>query len=122
MKAVGVTLLVQGFNFFVAYALLRRFIFDPAATILEQQEAQSLQLQTTINQAFEQKKETKLLINQRLVAIKTTLQAQVPEQKTYKIACDGNQALQFQAVELVSEQEVALLAKKVADDLSKVAR
>ncbi len=45
---VNFTIVVQAVNFFVAYALMRRFLFRPTISMLESEEAYGVQLETQV--------------------------------------------------------------------------
>ena len=47
---INVTIVVQAFNFFIVYWMLRRFLFTPAITIIEHEQAQENAMLAIIDQ------------------------------------------------------------------------
>ncbi|MBI2353090.1 hypothetical protein HYV11_02485 [Candidatus Dependentiae bacterium] len=73
MKAIDITLCVQAFNFFIAYLILRHYIFYPAACILQEQEDQDNGLQEKIAAALLEKEKIVTETRNRFLQIQNFL-------------------------------------------------
>ena len=121
MKSVDVTLLIQACNFFIAYIILRKFVFEPACHILDQEEGQDKNLQASIDQASWQKNRTGASIKQRLLEIKQLLHTIIPsldfssllDQKT------GHQSVAPEPM-VLSKKECQKIQTIISEKVSKV--
>lgn len=121
MKSVDVTLLVQVLNFFIAYWFLRRYVFVPAAQILEEEESQDMQMQKLIQESLEQRDHAKKSMKNRMLQIKQSLLAYIPLGSQKPLLNLDNQKLELLKENVVlSEQERQHIKKTISDKISEV--
>ena len=121
MKSVDVTLLIQILNFFIAYWFLRRYVFFPAAQILEVEEMQTEQMQQLIKKSLQQRDNAETNKNLRMLQIKKTLQDYMPavkEESDYNLGESHQDNVQEPVV--LSEEEAGKIKKIISDSVSKV--
>lgn len=78
MNAPNITLIFQALHFFIAYLVLRRFVFAPALQILQKQESEKLLLQKEIQETADQKNKISQDIQSRWASMKTSLYTLIP--------------------------------------------
>ena len=121
MKSVDVTLVIQAFNFFIAYAILRRYVFTPAAQILEKEEQLEQQLQSAIDESLRQKNISMVSMKQRLLEIKQLLQKSVPAIEPEVLPGMFNQQQELlQKHVVLPDQQCQKIKKIISDSVSEV--
>jgi len=121
MKSVDVTLLVQVFNFFVAYWFLKRYVFVPAAQILEEEELQHAHMQKLIHESLEQRDHAQKNMKSRMLQMKQSLLAEVPLDVQKPLLNLDNQKLELLKENVVlSEPESQHIKKIISDKISEV--
>lgn len=120
MKAVDITLLIQIFNFFIAYIVLRTYVFVPSVTILEKEEMQDHALQKLVEDSLEKKHKAEEEMKLRAIEIKSLLQRAMPLQdgERHKDILQIRDMVVKKAV--LSEQERNNIKKVIEGGLSKV--
>lgn len=121
MKSVDVTLLVQVVNFFIAYWFLHRYIFVPAAKILEAEQLQDMQMQKLIQGSLEQRDHAKKSMKHRMLQIKQSLLNCIPLGSQKPLLNLDDQKLELLKENVVlSEQERQSIKKIISDKISEV--
>ncbi len=121
MKSVDITLLIQAFNFFIAYLVLRRYVFSPAAQILEAEELQEQQLQRAMNESLTQKNMSMASMKERLLQIKQSLQKSIPVITPEVLPGMFNQQQEMSQKQVVlSDQQCQKIKKLISDNVSEV--
>lgn len=120
MKAVDITLLIQVFNFFVAYTILRKYVFIPSIKILKEEEAQDHTLQKLINDSLEEKNKAEEQMELRSLAMKHLLQKAIPlqEQELHKDTVQAKDMMHEKI--LLSQKERDTIKKVIEDGISEV--
>lgn len=105
---INATLVIQTFNFFIVYWLLRSFLFKPVITIIEHEKAQEITLLATIDQ------QTK------------SLEIQEKERKRHWYLCqeyfNTHQPHITQKISLLTDTELAIpiVAQLSSDDIAHI--
>lgn len=83
MKSPDITLCIQAIHFFIAYYMLRTYVFAPALKILNKEEQDDKKLQASIADATSANKEAEQHKQNRWLKMKELLHARVPD-RSYK--------------------------------------
>ena len=118
MKSVDITILIQAFNFFVAYWFLHRYVFMPAAQILEVEELQDEKLQKSLKVALNQREVLAKKVTLSMIQIKQNLQSKIPFVATTVVhSLENNIKKDMPAL---SDRERESIKKDIVDTISKV--
>lgn len=121
MNLPDVTLFFQMLHFIIAYTILRKFVFAPALTLIEQDEQHKNKLLKNVDTALTEQKELIVTQRQRWQTMQQALISMIPR-FTIKDNVDGLQA--SAPVELadvtLSQQQKLNIKKMLYDKLSDV--
>ncbi|MBM17795.1 MAG: hypothetical protein CL947_01845 [Epsilonproteobacteria bacterium] len=112
MNAPNITLLIQAFNFFIAYTILRAYIFAPALQILNQQESEKKKLEKAISATMLKKESLLMHVQERWVSIKKALCELMPSLGMKSLVINSTmhqkELLQNQQIDLSDEKRQKL--------------
>ena len=122
MKSPDITLLLQATHFFIAYYVLRTYVFYPAMAILNKEEERDEKLQEKIRDALVKRKVSTGYMQERWAKIKQTLHAMIPNTSRKLISLrESKQAVSLSDKDIeLSDIESQRLKKLVSKSLMDV--
>lgn len=111
MKAVDITLLFQATHFFIAYFVLKKFVFAPSLHILQQQEDQEKKMKQYIHDAVVVNNQAQEKKSDRWVVIKSSLFKLIPSFRVNSESVRTHQITDIQDKELSDKQQTNMTDK-----------